>query len=133
MVYHKGLFPLFFCLIIFCEGCGGDKGGSSSATSSSDLWSISGTVRYSGSGLADVTMTLSGSQSGTTVTASDGKYRFSDLPNGTYNVTPSKPSYAFDLPSSNIAVNQTNIFGEDFTASLKPELGGSTFGNVVFH
>jgi len=49
-----------------------------------------------GNALADVTVTLSGSQSMTATTAADGEYLFEDLPaGGNYTVTPRKTSYAF--------------------------------------
>jgi hypothetical protein len=49
-----------------------------------------------GQPLADVTVTLSGSQSLTATTGADGEYLFADLPaGGNYTVTPRKRSYAF--------------------------------------
>jgi hypothetical protein len=49
-----------------------------------------------GNALADVTVTLSGSQSMTATTGADGEYLFADLPaEGNYTVTPGKTSYAF--------------------------------------
>jgi hypothetical protein len=57
-----------------------------------------------GSALADVTVTLSGSQSMTATTGADGEYLFEDLPaGGNYTVTPGKTSYAFS--PANLTLN----------------------------
>ena len=65
-------------------------------------YSISGNVRdISGNGMAGVTMTLSGSMSGTMTSASDGGYAFTNLPGGgNYTVTPSLPKFMFSPPSA---------------------------------
>jgi uncharacterized repeat protein (TIGR03803 family) len=78
-------------------------------------FTISGQVTLAGAGLSGVTMTLSGSQSGspTTVTNSSGNYSFSVLAGGTYTVTPSLAGYLFTPPSqtfSNVTGNQTANF-----------------------
>src|SRR5262249_41124868 len=56
------------------------------------LTSISGTIRYyNGAAPIDgVTVTLSGPSSQTTTTDENGSYSFSNLPSGSYSVTPSK-------------------------------------------
>ncbi len=76
-------------------------------------YTISGTVTANGSGLAGVTMTLSGSQSGSTTTGSGGGYSFSVAAGGSYTVTPSKAYYGFTPASasfSNLSGNQTAYF-----------------------
>ena len=67
-----------------------------------------------GGGLSAVTMTLSGSQTGTTQTDSGGFYTFADLAaGGNYTVTPSKSPYTF-VPANrtfnNLNSNQTGDF-----------------------
>jgi hypothetical protein len=57
--------------------------------------SISGTVNYSGEGLANVTMRLSGAASAEVMTDKYGSYAFSNLPNGNYTISPRKAPYAF--------------------------------------
>ncbi len=65
-------------------------------------YSISGKVRdIYGNGMSGVTMTLSGSMSGTMTSASDGSYAFTNLPGGgNCTVTPSLAKFMFSPPSS---------------------------------
>ena len=65
-------------------------------------YSISGRVRdLGGVGMAGVTMTLSGSMTGTMTTGADGSYAFTNLPGGGfYTVTPSLAKFIFSPPSS---------------------------------
>jgi hypothetical protein len=73
---------------------------------------IGGQVTSSGSDLSGVTLTLSGSQSGSTVTNGSGSYSFT-LPGGNYTVTPSLNGYTFNPPSqtfNNLSVNETANF-----------------------
>ena len=80
-------------------------------------FTISGQVTLSGSGLNGVTMTLSGSQSGSTTTSGSGNYTLTGLAaGGNYTVTPSLSGYTFNPASStfnNLSANQT----ANFTAS----------------
>jgi len=67
-------------------------------------YSISGTVKdISGVGMSGVTMTLSGSMTGTIITGADGSYAFADLPGGgNYTVTPSRAKFMFSPPSATL-------------------------------
>ncbi|MFL6335254.1 MAG: FG-GAP-like repeat-containing protein [Pyrinomonadaceae bacterium] len=78
---------------------------------------ISGRVTFQ-TGLAGVTVTLSGAQSATTVTDAGGNYVFTGLTAGAgYVVTPSKENYRFSPAST--AVNNLPAVGQtaDFTAT----------------
>jgi hypothetical protein len=80
-------------------------------------YTISGQVTLSGNGLNGVTMTLSGSQSGSTGTNGSGSYSFSEQAGGNYTVTPSLGGYTFSPPSASfngLSGNQT----ANFTATL---------------
>jgi uncharacterized repeat protein (TIGR01451 family) len=66
----------------------------SETTKLSALPSINGHV--SGATVSGVLMTLSGSQSATTTTDSNGFYQFAELPAGNYTVTPSKTNISFN-------------------------------------
>ena len=94
-----------------------------------NTYSISGTVRdISTSEMAGVTMTLSGSMTGTMVTGSDGRYSFTNLPGGgNYTVTPSLPKFMFTPPSStsnNLSSNRViNFTGSEATYTIS---GGVT-------
>jgi hypothetical protein len=65
-------------------------------------YSISGRVTdLSGVGMAGVTMTLSGSMSGTIISGDNGNYAFTNLPGGgNYTVTPSLAKFMFSPPAS---------------------------------
>ena len=104
-------------------------------------YSISGTVRdISSVGMAGVTITLSGSMTGTIVTGADGSYAFTNLPGGgNYTVTPSRAKFMFSPPastinnlSSNRVVNFTGrvatftISGEVINVDTGPSIDGFT-------
>ena len=68
-------------------------------------------VDENGAGVAGVTVTLSGDQSRTTTTDSDGKYRFGELlaffdiiPAGSYTVTPSKCGHSFTPATADVTI-----------------------------
>jgi alpha-tubulin suppressor-like RCC1 family protein len=66
-------------MILLFSGCG----------SSDPKYSISGRITSAGSALAGVTVTMSGDASMIATTDADGNYTFSDVPGGTYTITPS--------------------------------------------
>ena len=79
-------------------------------------YTISGKViKPDGSGLPGATVTLSGSEQGTTTTDLTGNYSFTELPaGGTYTVTPSNPSYLF-TPLNQTVTNLTSDQTINFT------------------
>jgi hypothetical protein len=86
------------------------------------LLSVAGKVTTDGTtAVSGVTMTLSGTQSGTTTTDASGNYSFGSLAaGGNYTVTPSKTNYTFtptDRAYTNLAASQSNA---DFTATPVP-------------
>ncbi len=84
------------------------------------VYDIQGQVTSStvpGVGIFDVTVTLSGSASASTITDANGNYAFQDLVTGNYTVTPSKTGFTFNpanLTFTNLSVDQ---FGADFTTA----------------
>lgn len=60
---------------------------------------ISGRVIDVDIALSGVTVTLSGDTTATFITESDGKYRFTDLPDGDYTVTVTREGYTFSPPT----------------------------------
>jgi len=111
------------------------------ARSSTSLY-IHGRVTDSNNqGLSCVTISLTGSQTATTHTITDGFYSFINLqPGGNYTVTPSHPSYTFS-PSSwtfnNLGSNQTGDFvaissTSTITLSASPIAGGTVSGAGTF-
>ena len=81
-------------------------------------YGISGTV--SGDVLEGVTITLSGDCSATTTTESNGNYSFTGLLSGSYTITPSMSSYAFDSESELVHLFGSDVTGVDFTATSTP-------------
>ncbi|HEY3028001.1 MAG TPA: carboxypeptidase regulatory-like domain-containing protein, partial [Pyrinomonadaceae bacterium] len=83
---------------------------------------ISGQVLdNAGRGVAGITVTMAGSQSGATITAGNGSYSFAVAPLGDYAVTPSieQDWYGFNPPHqslNNLTTDQT----VNFTATLAP-------------
>jgi hypothetical protein len=65
-----------------------------------------------------VTVTLSGSASATTTTATNGTYRFTNLLDGrSYTLTPSQTSYTFAPVSRTLTLAGANVTGLDFVGS----------------
>jgi inhibitor of cysteine peptidase len=87
-------------------------------------FSISGQVKLNSSGLAGVTVVLSGTTSVTTLTDSQGNYTFSDVVPGTYTVTPSKQGYGFSPPSQTVTITEGNMSGVNFTAVAGYSISG---------
>jgi inhibitor of cysteine peptidase len=79
-------------------------------------YSISGQVARNDSGLKGVTMTLSGDDSDTTTTDSEGNYLFTGLSDGSYTVTPTKQGFEFDPSSQDVTISGASETGVDFTA-----------------
>ena len=76
---------------------------------------ISGSI--SGDILPGVTLTLSGSQSGTALSKADGTYFFTGITNGNFTVTPSLAGYTFTPASKDLTVNNTDVVGINFAAT----------------
>ncbi|HEX8746165.1 MAG TPA: carboxypeptidase regulatory-like domain-containing protein [Pyrinomonadaceae bacterium] len=110
-------------------------------TGSLKRYTISGQIITSNSSpLSGVTVTLSGSQEGTTTTDASGNYFFSGLlAKGNYTVTPAKANYTFSpqsrtyasLGGSTLASFQAiqNLYS--ITVSLKNEAGSGLVGATV--
>jgi inhibitor of cysteine peptidase len=104
------------------------------------MYGISGRVTLGGTGLSGVTVTLTGSQGGSTSTDSAGNYSFAYLvAGGNYTVTPSRSSYSFNPPSaaySNLSANQTANFEETlitYAISGRVMLGGAGLPGVTMN
>ena len=94
------------------------------------IYTISGQVTLSGNGLSGVTMTLSGVESGSTITDS-GYYSFAlQGGGGSFTVTPSLTGYAFS-PFSQTFLNPTSNQTANFTASVGVTISGQITLNSV--
>lgn len=79
------------------------------------------TTTNSLTGVGGVTVTLAGSQSGSTVTNSAGNYSFSVPHGGNYTLTPSHPNFTFGPSNTNltnVTSTQTVNFAAFFTLAL---------------
>jgi len=104
--------------------------------------SLSGAVRWNGSGVPGVTVTaaLPGGGTRTTVTGADGGYTFPRLPAGSYTVTMTTPDgyVATSAVSRTEAVAATDVTGVDFDLARLGAIdgtvridGGAPVGGVV--
>ncbi len=84
------------------------------------MFTISGQVRdLNDTGVPNVTMTLSGSQSMALTTDLDGRYVFASLAaGGTYTVTPTRGTFAFNPPSQTFATLARNEVAQFFVAQV---------------
>ncbi|PKK90867.1 MAG: hypothetical protein CVV64_08285 [Candidatus Wallbacteria bacterium HGW-Wallbacteria-1] len=95
---------------------GPDRNGVNFAASpASGTRSVSGTITLSGSGLADVTVTIQGI--GSVKTSSTGYFHITGLNPGIYSIVPSRTGYTFTPPSRSADVSTLSAVNQDFTAS----------------
>lgn len=100
-------------------------------------YSISGTVKdLSGVPMSGVTMTLSGSMTGTMVTGADGAYAFTNLAaGGNYTVTPSLPKFMFSPPAvtfNNLSTNRVfNFTGRVATFTISGGVLNDVNGSTI--
>jgi len=96
----------------------------------SDTYSIAGTITSNGSALSGVTVTLSGAATKTTTTDEDGEYSFTALNSGTYTITPTKTNYTFTPTSKSVTTSCEVQLGVDFTATTGGG-GCNTWADVI--
>ncbi|HEX3740985.1 MAG TPA: galactose oxidase-like domain-containing protein [Terriglobales bacterium] len=82
-------------------------------------WGIAGTVSPA-SASSGTTIMLSGSASASTSPDGSGNYTFSDLPNGTYSVTPSNSGFTFNPANQPVSISSANVNGINFSATANP-------------
>ena len=78
-------------------------------------FSLSGTV--SGPGGGGATITLTGAASASTTADTSGNYSFTNLPNGTYTVTPGNSGFSFTPASQLVAIGNANATGVNFATA----------------
>jgi hypothetical protein len=81
---------------------------------SSNTYSISGTI--SGSGGAGATVSLTGAEAATTTADGSGNYSFNGVVNGTYTVSVSRTGVSFTPTSRTVTINGGVATGVNFTA-----------------
>ena len=94
-------------------------------TSGVPAFAVSGTV----TGGPGITVSLTGTSSGTATADASGDYTFPAVPNGTYTVTPSGSGFTVTPTSQNITVSGANVGSINFTAtSLSYAISGTISG-----
>lgn len=97
---------------------------------SGSTYAISGKVSDSSSaGISGVTMTISGANTGSTVTDSSGNYSFAGTSSGSYTVTPAKSGNTFNPSSRAVTISSANSIGQDFAGSSTGGGGNTTSAN----
>jgi hypothetical protein len=85
----------------------------------------------SGAISSGVTMTLSGTSSGTATTDAGGNYTFTGRSNGSYTITPSLAGYTFHPSSTAVKINGANITSINFTATATTySISGTVSGDI---
>ena len=90
---------------------------------------ISGTV--TGDVQPGVTITLGGDADATTTTDATGAYTFSDLPDGSYTITPSLAGYVFLPDGQPVDLAGADVPGVDFRSGIPHMIAGTITGPVV--
>gem|GEM_PF-539920 len=94
-------------------------------------FTISGNVALNGTGLANVTVLLQGTSSNSTTTDSDGNYTFTGVQNGLYTVTPFLTGYTFTPPNLSVSVNNGDVTGQDFVATVQTSTVSGTWTFLI--
>jgi len=87
--------------------------------------SVSGKI----SGAVGVEISLVGPTGRTWVTGHDETFSFTDLPSGTYSLTPALSGFSFDPASRTVLVDGSPVSGQDFTAVGHPGVLDTVFGD----
>jgi hypothetical protein len=115
---------LLFSLAILFSGCGGGGGGHPASS-----FSLSGIM--TGDIQQGVTITLSGTGSSSTTTASSGNYTFEGIANGSYTVIPTITGYTFTPTNQTIMIAGTNASAINFTSTKNTGSLSSISGTVM--
>jgi hypothetical protein len=89
-------------------------------------YSISGTI--SGLSINGATVVLTGSSTAVATTDASGNYSFTGLQNGSYTVTPTATGFIFTPTSQSITINNSNLTGVNFLATVTYSISGTIKG-----
>lgn len=113
--YVNASLLLIMSLLVF--GCGGGGGGGGTGDNTPPVSTLSGRATLNGSGLAGVTMTITGPSPGTVNTDGSGSYTSGALANGTYTITPALAGYSFSPASHTMTVANGSLTVPAFSAT----------------
>jgi hypothetical protein len=86
--------------------------------SATSTYSIKGTITVNGNALGNITVELSGDSTVSTITTSDGSYKFWGLGDGDYTLTPSTATgNIFDPVNRAVTINGADVTSMDFAAT----------------
>jgi formylglycine-generating enzyme required for sulfatase activity len=126
----KKLFAVLAAMLLLVTmacSSGGDDGGN---TTKPKTYSITGQITSNSTGLAGVTVSLSGASAAQTTTDSSGNYNFTGQSNGDYTVSPSLSGYVFSPSGTVVTISHTDKAGIDFTATASTTPTYSISGTV---
>jgi hypothetical protein len=135
-LFHNFRFSLALAILICCAllltGCNMFSSGAKSNNSSSNAYSISGTITPAASA-AGATVKLTGAAAASATVNSAGQYTFSGLSAGTYTVTPSKAAVTFTPASQSVTVSadtgNINFTSNVQTFSISGSITPVSFGS----
>ena len=96
--------------------------------STAPIYCLTGSV--SGAAVQNVTITLNGANTGSTLTDASGNYSFCGLVSGDYTVTPSLAGYSFTTTST-ITIGAANVPVNNITVAVTPSGGSVVFVTVT--
>jgi hypothetical protein len=103
-------------LLPACGGGGG--GGDDGPPPPPPTYSISGSITNAagGTGVAAVSVSLTGTRTANTTSDASGRYSFASLPNGDYTITPTLAGTSFNPVSRSLTLAGANVGNVDFVA-----------------
>jgi hypothetical protein len=113
------LLVVILLLALTAVGCSGGN---------SSTYTISGTIRSSGTGLQGVIVTLDEISWATATTDASGYYAIQNFAKGSYTITPTRTGYTFSPSTLTAVVNDANVDGQDFIVTTNSSLN-CTAGN----
>ncbi len=126
--------PILFVVlltVLFTAACAGTS--SNNNGNGAQTYSISGQISVGNSGLAGVSVALSGPTTAIVTTDGSGNYTFSGLSDGSYTVTPALTGYTFTPTNLAATVSGSDVTGENFTAvATVAPLTYSISGQITF-
>ena len=129
MLENIRLLAVVLVLAFTAVGCSGGN---------SSTYTISGTIRSSGTGLQGVIVTLNEISWATTTTDASGNYAIKNIGIGNYTIAPKRTGYTFSPSTLTAVVNDSNVGGQNFIVTANSSLtctagNGSGTNGIQFY